>query len=564
MLVHFLVFIYMFITSYTIGRYCTTLLVRHLFRTDNHLHPALYSATGLGYIMVAAGFFSLFAPIGLLFNIILCLATVACYFLERRNGGRFSFDMYPGMAWKASIAFLLFSLLFVLIKSSGPVTNPDTGGYHLPFVKWTEQYPVIKGLASVHSRFGFNYQYLVLAAVYGFSFLNIPTLHATNGYIMLLLLWYVVTSMDFVRGKGLSWLDIVKLIMLFFVINMSNAMSSISPDFPASALSILVILLTLDKIQDGSFYKFDCLALLVFLLSIFAVLFKLSGLPVLLFCTVFAAAIFKKRSYLIVCLSIGMISLIPYLIRNYLISGYLIYPLYSLDLFDVPWKSPLEIVIAEKEVVKYYALGLPVGANVSFAEMIRSWLGYLRSSNPVYVYIVYLMGVCILLNIAMALYALFRKIFFERLPLILVNLFLIISLIYWFSLGPDPRFGNGYIIPFIAITLALCIQGIVKKMQPVFVYGALSVFLLLQVAMLKGAAISRSQNNKDNVVAFNLISPAPYAVPDTFSMYLKEGIKVYKTRNNTQCWDAPLPCTIEREVFKAQGEKIHDGFLPEH
>lgn len=560
MLTHLVVFIYMFLTSYVMGRFITDRLVRSLFKDISNIHPALYCYTGLLYIMLLAGFFSFFAPIGFVFNLLLCILTIVFAILGNRSLLT-GFAMQAGWPWKAAMAFLAFTLIFVLVKSSGPVTNPDTGGYHLPFVKWTEQYPVVKGIANVHSRFGFNYQYLVLCAVYGFSFLDIPTLHALNGFIMMLLVSYIVTTISFIRGQRLLWLDVVKLIVLFFVINMSNAMSSMSPDFPSSAFGLIAVLLMLDKATEGSFAQFDTKALLVFLIGIAAVLSKLSVAPVLLFNLVFLPSLFRHSRWLTACIAIGLISLIPYLLRNYLISGYLIYPLYSLDIFNVPWKVPLETAIFEKEIVKYYALGMPIGTKTDLAGMLRSWFAFMRISNPVYVYIIYVLVACIVLNVLLLIYITATKRLKRNLPFVIINSILVVSLLYWFQLGPDVRFGNGYIIPFIATTLAWLSYNIAKKMQGLVVYGAILVFMLFQVAMLKGSAVSKSYYNQSNAVSFSLVKQVPYIAPDTFSLRLPNGSTVYKTHNNSQCWDAALPCGFEKDNFKMIGNHFRDGFV---
>lgn len=563
MLVHLLAFIYMFFTSYITGRYITHKLHRSLFAGAASLHPALYCAAGLSFIMVLAGFVSLFAPIGLGFNILLCVLTIAFSILQRGQlWAGFGGIAGKSLIWKLAIAFLAFTLVFVLVKSSAPVTNPDTGGYHLPLVKWTEQYPAIKGLANVQSRFGFNYQYLVLAAVYGFSFLGIPTLHATNGFIMLLLVSYIVTTLGFIRNGKLLWTDVVKMVVLLFVINMSNAVSSISPDFPSSAFAIMVVLLMLQKAEQGTFFQFDGDALSVLLISISAVLFKVSVAPVLLFNFVFILPILRKPKWLIACAVVALISVTPFLVRNYLISGYLVYPLYSIDIFNVPWKVPLQTAIFEKEVVKYYTLNLPVGTKLSFTEMIRAWFGYLRISNPVYVYIVYLLAACILADVLLLTYIVLKNKLKQFLPLVIISAILFASLIYWFQLGPDLRFGNGYIIPFIAIALGAIGYPVLKRLATPFIYGCLLVFMLFQAAMLKGSAISKSQYNQSNNVSFHYINPAPYPAPDTFTIHLPGGHEVYKARSTSQCWDAPLPCAFETTDFRMLGNAIADGYIP--
>ncbi len=557
MLITLIAFLYIFITSYAVGRYSFHALNRYLFDNPAPIgSAAMYSLTGLGVIMTGAGYYSLLQPIGLSFNII--LSAVTLILLITTKNGLPVVNKLPGI----SVTFLLITLVFILIKTAGPITNPDTGGYHLPIVKWNETYPVVKGLANVHSRFGFNYQYLVLSAVYGFSFLNIPTLHVMNGYIMLLLVWMIVAQMSYINNRLFTRMDIIRLVCLFFALNMSNAMSSISPDFPATALTMMTILLLLKKAEEQTFFHFDATALLAFLIALSAVLFKLSAAPVLLFFIVYIPVFLKRGQLFLILFITGVLYFSPYLIRNYYISGYLVYPLYSIDWFDVDWKVPLQKAVFEKKIIWYYTLGLAEPREVALQDMFTLWLGYMKKSNPVYLLIVgALAASCIFSLIAIA-YIIVRRKWEEGKPAIIVYTLLYLSLAYWFVQAPDPRFGNGFIIPFIALTAGLFAYNWLKKIPGLTVFGAIMILVLLQVAMITGKAVSSSRYNKENKVTYNLVMPASYPECNTEKQETQNGIILNKVPSAGQCWDCNLPCSFITDNYRLRGTRIQDGFMP--
>lgn len=55
-----------------------------------------------------------------------------------------------------------------------------------------------------------------------------------------------------------------------------------------------------------------------------------------------------------VCLLCGVAVLIPFLVRNVLISGWLVYPLASIDLFHVDWKIPVEYLEKDSAQIKVW------------------------------------------------------------------------------------------------------------------------------------------------------------------------------------------------------------------
>ena len=50
----------------------------------------------------------------------------------------------------------------------------------------------------------------------------------------------------------------------------------------------------------------------------------------------------------------GCVVIAPFLIRNYYLSGYLIYPFPAIDLFDVPWKIPQGVALYDAREIAVY------------------------------------------------------------------------------------------------------------------------------------------------------------------------------------------------------------------
>ena len=560
-----LVWLYIYITSYSVGRF----FVNGFFRKADGInatpvHPVFYSLAGLVVITIAAGYLSLFFKTGLLINVVLAAFSVTYLLLERKKlSGPVKSTRLKKPAVLLGI-FLLAVFALVLVKSSGPISNPDSGAYHLPFIKWIEDYKAIKGLANVHSRFGFNYQYLVLCAVYGLSFTGLQTVHALNGYLMLLFIGYLITTLRYYRDGVLSVVDMAKLVMMVFVLNMSSAVPSFSPDFPTTIMNIMVILLTLHRIEQKTVYTFDREALIMLVLSVGAILFKISAAPILLFNLFYLLPLLKRGKIGIISgIAIGgVIALIPYLVRNYIISGYLVFPLYALDIFNVPWKLPLHRTIFEKEYIKYFALDLPYGAHPGAMATLRSWIHFLKTSNTASFFVVLILMGNVVLNLATFIRLIIKKQVREYGPYCWLYMILYVSLVYWWLNAPDVRFGNGFIIPFIGLTLAFTFYGILKRWQPLVLNGTYILLIVLCAGMIRGKALARVSNNF-NAVRYNFTLQEKYPVPDLKVQYNERRQRYYMARDvrENACWNSALPCSYDTDTFSYGGNRIEDGFI---
>lgn len=559
----FLCWVYIFLSSFLIGNGTCTLLARLLKYEPGPLHPVIVSFVGFLPLMVGLGFYSVFYPVGPGAHLILAAGIVLLLIRTRKKPVNVNMAI-PALSLPLLLALsvVVFLLLF---KSAQGITTPDSAGYHLPFIKWIENYRVLPGLANVHSRFGFNYQYHLLSAFYGCSFLSGDTIHALNGYIQCATLVYLLSSLRFSAGGApLYRSDIAKCLVAFVVLNMSNAASSFSPDFPVTAIVIAIFFLLFEKAESKTMYRWDMGAAVICLLCVIAVLFKISAAPVFLCCLFFLWLCLRQGSLkrvVLLCIFIGFCFL-PYIIRNYFISGYLVYPLYSLDLLHPEWKLPLQKVIYEKEVIRTYALGLPYGVDTGFRDSMISWYHYLKATNSVYVAIIMALSLCLLLNILLLAKLAIRKTEELRywLPVFIV---LYAALLYWFFNAPDPRFGNGYILPFIAINIAWYLQPLFRigVMRRLILPGTCLLVLLLSVSQMAGKSASRVSLNFKQSRKWNWIRQDVYPRPDTITIRENDRLS-YRVPSTGFCWQAPQPCCYCSDSFRYRGALIQQGFLP--
>ncbi len=572
MLVILLVWIYIFLSSFSVGLVIQNLL-RRFTGGDTDFSASVTSVTGLVGTVVVLSYCSLLLPIN---NWVLhsLLAIFTC-------GSLWYFkDAFLKVLHNLIHAFtdadvlhkvlLVVFFLFILIKASGQVQSLDSGSYHLPFIKWVEAHHLITGLANVHSRFGFNYHYHILYAFYGFACVFGTTIHALNGYLFLMGFAYLYGM--YTKNTATPLYKLAAIIALLYVSQINKGMTGFSPDFPVAIIQMMIVFECL-KYLDLKFSKGitqrneQYILLTIFLLTLGAISLKLATVSVVFVVMI----VFFRRLFSVKIIAtlfvFAIVILGPYLFRNYTMSGYLVYPFYSVDLFHVPWKVPMARTIDEKVVIKNFALGYPYyykGVYHYNAELFKTWIKNLAYLNKAYPPIIAVIVFCIVVAFVKWTMAAVAKTKEGGLlsPVNVILYGLVAGIFFWFYNAPDPRFGNGVILPLIAIVLAdlLISLKLLKLLQPIAIVCCLAI-IVSSAASLSGFAVSRTvyQTNKVN---FNFVMQEPYPVPDTTSISV-QGTHRYQAKE--RCWECPLPCsyTIDSFRYSVPGN-VEQGFLPMH
>ena len=73
-----------------------------------------------------------------------------------------------------------------------------------------------------------------------------------------------------------------------------------------------------------------------------------------------AVVLIKEKRYgqIAVYIMLGLLAVFPYLARNVILSGWLVYPFPSIDLFSFDWKIPAGEARYDAEEIKVYAKGM--------------------------------------------------------------------------------------------------------------------------------------------------------------------------------------------------------------
>lgn len=159
------------------------------------------------------------------------------------------------------------------------------------------------------------------------------------------------------------------------------------------------------------------------------------------------------------------------MIRSVLLSGWLIYPLKQLDLFNVGWKQKTEWIDFDVACIKTWGrglkseqLGMPVW------EWFGGWFGsVLTTLQKVFVLAAI---ISIFLFVVYAMRTLIRK-KWENLDRLLVLLTIVCSYLYWQLSAPLPRYGYVYmlLVPALMgglVILAVGRDSIVKALLVLF------------------------------------------------------------------------------------------------
>ena len=372
---------------------------------------------------------------------------------------------------------------FILLKSIGPIIVYDNQLYYAQTIKWIENYPAIPGLGNLHTRLAFNSSWYVLSALFGFSFLKPGYFYDLNGLLGILLTIYSIKNLKLLVNDQFSISKLIRAlypIAIFLIFE--NFLVDPSNDFPVAVLGWIIFDRFLEKIENSTTDVFDQDSLLILILSIFAFTVKISILPIFIIpAYLVLIQLFKKRFKMMASLIVFSIIIIsPFFIRSIIQSGYLIFPVYQVDLFNVDWKVPKELNIS---VPGHYILSAKASAEsaiswaripflwkdevlaMSFDEWRTRWFNSLIYQYKAILFLIFFGVVYFLMN----LFSLKKENLWNEKNTYTGYIVLFISLFsgiaFWFLNAPDFRFGYSFLLFMIIFFISYFVKSIVVKIS---------------------------------------------------------------------------------------------------
>lgn len=504
----------------------------------------------IGFLILSTitGFLSIVFPIGnqlLLIIILLALSFCLINFRELRTRIKELFNTDKRIS-KSEIVILLFIFLFLMTAVVQNISLYDTGLYHAQVIKWIRNYPVIPGLGNLHGRFAYNSMFFVIAGLFTFKIKDV-LIFPLNGICFVILIVRMFLMFQRERKTGTLWkASLYAILLLLCILILTRYLNSPSPDVICAILIIYSFILIVDQTDDSrqiDLYRYILIILLVFN----CITFKLSSVCLVLFIPLLLRSETLKRG--LIAVFTGIIILTPFLIRNYYISGYLVYPFPGIDIFNVDWKIPLERALSEKAWIVSWARipGKPYTEvlNLHFNEWIWQWFKSMGDASKVIVSFNVFSLIALIIMII-------KKDYF----LVCIQLLILINLIFWFTVAPDPRFAYGFLFLGIAMTIAYMI----KLFGNLFYLRAHRYTNIFFICLLLLVGISQWK-----FPLGTLRSPSLWVLPDKYETAITESHKTNFSYlmpvSDPRCYYSDIPCVpYPLDNIVLRGNKISEGF----
>jgi hypothetical protein len=374
LLIDALNWLWIMLTAYLTG-YALLRVAERRFQSPLHMTKDVVLAAGTAFLTVFSETCSLFNGVGAVATLLLALiaAGSAAFFRKSLQQKADSFwrnirTSAAGMLPETAIVWILLLILFVLFLSRSAMqpSSYDDYLYHAQALEWIERYGVVPGLGNLHFRFAYNSAFLCLQALFSWQWMTGQSLHTVNALYAFLLSAYCISSFSFLkydRSRSVSertvlTSDLLKLIALVYLFYDTFVLSGLDTD-PLAMITVIYIFIKWSEFMERQ-EKSGVPYALLSLLAVSACTLKLScGAMILL--ALYPLSIFIRRRQgraIGICTAAGVIILLPYLIRNVIISGYLLYPMSGIDLFSVDWKMPVYTLVEDRQGILIWGRSL--------------------------------------------------------------------------------------------------------------------------------------------------------------------------------------------------------------
>lgn len=546
------IWLYILFTCYIVGFACIKVVSGNTkWRAEKETG---YLYAGIGGVTIYAQIFSLFWKVGWLANGVLLLICLICLTAFRKE---FISQLHNFRLTITLQRFLVSIALFLLFAygTSRGIIHYDTGLYHAQSIRWIEEYGLVPGLGNLHSRLAYNSASFCLSALYSMAFLGGRSFHCCAGFLAFLLA--LVCAQGFRRGMLRKPLlsDFVRVMAIYYLLNIFDEMVSPASDYFMVLLTFFILIKWLDLLERGEQSYFPYAILCV--MSVLVVSIKLSG-ALLLLLTLRPAwqmvrHLPKERRVweIFKFLGLGLLTIAPFLARNVILSGWLVYPFTEIDLFDVDFKIPKGMAEYDAREIQVWGRGFTdvTRYDEPAGKWLPEWAASLDSVNKLFLALA-ISGVVLLL--LLIIYALIKR-KKDMAGYLHIGAVVAVCFLFWLFSAPLVRYGCVFlwVCPVLAWgyfylkisphTDRFCIYAVVVCLLAFYKAGAFGAELYQQ-ASLEYLVLQKDYENYETV---------PYELHGYTFYYPLHG-------DQTGYQDFPASPVKAEDIFR--GETIKDGF----
>lgn len=416
-------------------------------------------------------------------------------------------------------------------KCLGPPEIFDEGAYHLPLVRMWENQGLVKGVANLNGHYGLNSTWHILTAFSNPTF--IPGWQeemALNGLLAVLLSLFAASRLRKVMSGSRLLAHWMAVFFPFFVFR--NLLSSPSTDIPAIICTWFVFNRWLEMLEkeEDPFQNWTLFSLV----PVWIAVLKTSSAALFLIPLFFAGLAFLSQHWSLLKrqLLVPVLLVFPWLLQNWLLTGYLVFPIKMTRLGKPDWQVPFSSIDKKFYLEQFRDFAPPAEYNLAW---LKHWFWAHNADTRI------ILVLCLVSLLCTGLILIFQS--HQR---NLISLFLYFSvlagLLSWFVTITEPRYGFGSLV-FAGLLPVAWGLSMLSNLQKAMRYLALVILPLQFYNLYKTSREAPFQSSW-----WLKPEPAPELasrklpcgnfeaiVPVRYTSTVPEGKPVF-------CWDCTFPC----------------------
>jgi len=520
--------------------------IKNLIITDkkNAISPIFEIVIGcsiLAFILTISNFF---IRINIEIFIIINVGVVFLLFYSRNNilsKFRQIQRTISGLSFfkKALLCLALFLMAFN--GSDLPIYNLDEGRYHFQALLWVKSYPIIPGLANIEPRFGTASSWYCINAFFDIFFLKGKSYHIVNSYIFLLLYSYCIIHLPSNKKQLTVYTLTICFSFLFllytFLFIRYYYLIGVTPD---AGVNVYIILAFLFLLKNFNKMHEDYYVFYFTLFSLTGFLFRLSGVFLVFVAGLFWLRQIKEKTYKLKNVFYTPILLVLFttliITRSTILTGWGLFPITSIDLFNFDWKVPKELVDSASYTFTNHMF--PNWEQINYNE-----LGFLYRLKTIYIHLIFNsyfhVNALVFLSIISFLLAIGFSYKERKFPVYPSLISIIVFIIFYIS-APLLRFGLGYTCMAFSIPIATALYYFLHFTFLKFTknFFVLLISIAVSVALIMGVMYTVPVSLKDHKLNYPiqlisfllnkdlLVTLRPVPTVDICSYPLNNGLNV--------------------------------------
>ena len=569
------------ITSYTVGYGFLRLMSICIGREVSAGKNANVLRLLIGFMLtnVYAEIWSIFSPVNMWAVYTLVFITlVIAYMCKQDMAEAVNISKAPRPAVLASVAVILL----MAYGTSRGYMHYDTTLYHASAIRWIEEYGVVPGLANLQSRYGYNSAEFAHNALFSFKWYTGRSLHCTTGFLAMVSAHLLYDKELFTGRRTIQSVDFIRIGLLYYLGVLFSQMVSPASDFTANLLIFDILILLLGRVKErtlpADYY------VLVALLVIYGITVKVSLAPMILICLIpFVYYIIRKdvRSILF-CIVSGLVIAVPYFVRGYILSGWILYPSTLIKLGNPDWQVPVGEAQYDAKEISMWGRGITDAdrwSEVTLTNWIPSWFAALDTVEKVLITAVItstvvLVAIEIRLGLSKNRRGLQRYNILLELPIAWIML---LGVVTWFVGAPLVRYGLGFVLSFPLLVVGILYELVFREVRIAGINKdrtgsdrsspgerkeivGRALFLIIAGVMIlmkvKGLVVDIAGSLDRDC----LIWQQDYEDPEAFT-YEVNGVTIYVAKNGGGMGYNKFPSSIEvKDNIELRGSELKDGF----